>query len=400
MPASTRSQHEDREPVIVAAKRTPIGRAGGALAEIEAADLAATCILALVDRTQFDPAAIDDVILGNAAGGGGNIARLAALTAGLPVIVPGTSVDRQCGAGLEAIVTACRFVEAGAGDIYLAGGVESVSRAPWRVEKPRRTGALPRFYARARFAPDTIGDPDMGVAAENVARTFGISRSRQDAFALRSHERALSAIDAGRFDGEIVEVSTRAGFVRCDECPRRDTSLDALARLPSVFVDGGSVTAGNACPLNDGAAIVLVMSRARARATGFVAGLAFVDAAAAGVDPNLLGIGPVASTARLLARRPDLQPGQASAVEFNEAFAAQVLASLDALKIKEESVNRDGGAIALGHPFGASGAVLITRLFAQLIFGTPSARSEREAFAMLGIAGGLGLTAAFRPVAL
>ncbi|MGJ3262410.1 MAG: thiolase family protein [Salinarimonas sp.] len=400
MPASPRSSPDDREPIVVAARRTPIGRAGGALAEIEAADLAACVIRALIDETAIDPAGVHEVVLGNAAGGGGNIARLAALSAGLPIAVPGTSVDRQCGAGLEAIVTACRMIQAGAGDLYLAGGVESVSRAPWRVEQPRRPGALPRFYARARFAPDAIGDPEMGAAAENVARAYKITRSRQDAFALRSHERAIAAMDAGRFEDEIVAVATPAGSVRRDECPRRDTSLAALARLQPAFAEGGSVTAGNACPLNDGAAIVLVATRARAREAGYEAGLAFVDAAAAGVDPNLLGIGPVASTGRLLARRPDLQLLRASAVEFNEAFASQVLASLGALGVPEEDVNRDGGAIALGHPFGASGAILVTRLFAQLVGRNARERSEREAFAMLGIAGGLGLTAAFRPVGI
>lgn len=385
---------------MIAARRTPIGRAGGAFADVEPAQLAALVVEALVDETGIAPTEIDEVVIGNAAGGGGNIARLAALTAGLPVGISATSVDRQCGSGLEAIVTACRFIRAGAGDTYLAGGVESVSRAPWRVEPPRRPGAQPRFFARARFAPDSIGDPDMGVAAENVARVYGISRERQDAFALRSHQRAVAAADAGRFRREIVSVPTRNGLVSGDQCPRRDTSRAALAALPAAFVEGGTVTAGNACPLNDGAAIVIVVSRARARALGAKAGLAFIDAAAAGVDPNLLGIGPVASTQRLIARRPDLDPRCASAIEFNEAFASQVLASLDALGIPEETVNRDGGAIALGHPFGASGAVLVTRLFTQLVSDAACVDADGPAFAMLGIAGGLGATAAFRRVSL
>lgn len=398
-PESSPFARDCREPIIVAARRTPIGRAGGAFADVEPGELAAIVIRALVTMAPFDPSEIDEVILGNAAGGGGSIARLALLTAGFPVGVPGISVDRQCGAGLEAIIYACRLVAAGAGELYLAGGVESVSRAPWRVERPRRQSSLPRFMARACFAPDIVGDPDMGVAAENVARAYGISRSRQDAFALRSHQRAITATDAGRLDAEIVGVQGRVGVVLRDECPRRDTSLEALSHLPSSFVPGGSVTAGNACPINDGAAVVVVASRARARALGYTAGLAFVDAASAGVDPNLLGIGPVASTRRILARQPDLALDRASAVEFNEAFASQVLASLDMLGVPEEFVNRDGGAIALGHPFGASGAVLVTRLFAQLLQTEPVV-VDREAFAMLGIAGGLGLTAAFRPVSI
>jgi acetyl-CoA C-acetyltransferase len=382
--------------VIVAARRTAIGRAGGIFAETDAAALLSPVIRAILDETAIDPASIDEVVVGNAAGGGGNVARLAALSAGLPVEVPGVTVDRQCGAGLEAIVLAARLVASGAGDIYLAGGVESVSTAPWRVEKPKRPGAMPRFYYRARFAPDEIGDPEMGVAAENVARAFGVTRERQDAFALESHRRAVAATDEGRFAAEIVPVETPRGIVSTDECPRRETSAAALAALRPVFAAEGTVTAGNSCPLNDGAAMVLVTSLAKARELGFTRMLGFVDAASAGVDPNLLGIGPIASMRKLLKRQPALRLADVHAIEFNEAFAAQVLASLDQLDIDPARVNRDGGAIALGHPFGASGAILVTRLFNQLV-RSPDASAPDGAIglAMLGIAGGLGLTAMF-----
>src|SRR5215472_4023379 len=245
----------DRQPVIVAAKRTPVGRAGGVLAAVDVGGLLSAVLADVVHTVGVDPAEVDDVIVGNAAGAGGNVARLAALDAGLPLEVPGVTVDRQCGSGLEAVVLAARLVAAGAGDLYLAGGVESVSTAPWRVEPPRRRGELPRFYARAQFAPDAVGDPDMGVAAENVAREFGITRERQDAFALQSHQRAGAAIQAGRFAAEITPVETPQGPVAADECPRPRTSLELLARSRPAFVPGGTVTAGNSCPLNDGAAV-------------------------------------------------------------------------------------------------------------------------------------------------
>ncbi|WP_042120039.1 thiolase family protein [Rhizobium etli] len=390
---------EDWQPVVVAAYRTPIGRAFGSLATVAAEDLLAPIIRRILAETGVGPDAIDDVLVGNAAGGGGNIGRLAALTAGLPMAVPGVAIDRQCGSGLEAIIMAARLIQAKAGSCFLAGGVESVSTAPWRVERPKANGAVPRFYGRARFSPETIGDPEMGVAAENVARQFGISRQRQDEFALRSHRLAVAAAEAGLFRPEIVEITTMRGPVEWDECPRPTTSPEALANLKPVFLADGSVTAGNACPVNDGACLVLVMSRGMARNLGIEKGLAFIDSAAAGVDPNLLGIGPVAATGKLMQRQPDLSLSAIDVIEFNEAFAAQVLASLDQLEIPANAVNKEGGAIALGHPFGASGAILVTRLYGQLIRGdgwTPRATG----LAMIGIGGGIGLTALFEAVRL
>ncbi len=376
------SPDPSRQPVIVAALRTPIARAFGQLAHVDAVGL----LLPLIRRLK--QAGLDDVIIGNAAGPGGNIARVAALAAGLPLETPGVTVDRQCGSGLEAICHAARMIQAGAGEIYLAGGVESVSTAPWRAERPRHPAAAPRFYTRARFSPDEIGDPEMGIAAENVARLCGISRKAQDAFALQSHRRAHEAHMAGAFTREIVPI----GDFTADDSVRADTSMERLAALRPVFEADGTVTAGNACPLNDGAALTLMMSAERARSLGFTRGIAFLESAAAGVDPNLLGLGPVASTQKLIRRYPALNLPDVTRIEFNEAFAAQVLGSLGQLQVDPARVNAQGGAIALGHPFGASGAVLVTRLFHQMADDPVGTLG----LVMIGIGGGLGITALFQ----
>ena len=389
---SNASSDPARIPVVAAAFRTPIGRIHGALAAIEPASLVVPLIRRILAETTLAPDAIDDVILGNAANSAGNLARLAALEAGLPVSVPGMTVDRQCGSGLEAIALAARFIQAGAGRFYLAGGTESSSRAHLRFRPTATPDGLPEPIRRARMAPDAIGDPDMGIAAENVASHSGISRARQDAFALESHRRAVAAAKAGRFDGEIVPIETPAGLIRRDECPRENTSLEKLAALKPVFRPDGTVTAGNACPVNDGAALVLVTSLAEARTLGLTALLEIVDSATAGVDPNLLGLGPVPAMERLVARNPGLAAANVPFIEFNEAFAAQVLASLDALGVDHTIVNREGGALALGHPYGASGAILVTRLFAQM----RQADAGTEALAMMGIGGGMGIATLFR----
>jgi acetyl-CoA C-acetyltransferase len=383
--------------IIVAARRTPIGRKGGVLRRLTVEQLAAPVLQALLTDAGVSAADVDDVILGNAAGPGGNPARVALLAAGLPVSVPGMTVDRQCGSGLEAINLACRLVEAGAGQVYLAGGVESVSTAPWRLERPADLyRAPPRLYERARFAPDALGDPEMGVAAENVAAAHAIDRERQDRYALGSHEKAITAQATGRFDAEMVAIDDGTGaLITGDECPRRDTSLTRLAALPPAFVAGGTVTAGNSCPLNDGAAAVVVMAEELARAIGRRSGLRFIDAAAAGVDPTLLGLGPIASTRRLLART-GLSVSDVDLCEFNEAFAAQVLACLDALALPADRVNVGGGAIALGHPFGASGAVLVVRLFSEMVRSPdPHRPLPSRALATLGIGGGQGVSTLF-----
>lgn len=382
--------------VIIAAKRTPIGKIGGILKDIPPEQLVAGLIKGIVRESGLVATDIDDVILGNVVGPGGNVARLAALQAGLPFSVPGVTVDRQCGSGLEAINLAARLVQSGAGDIFLAGGVESTSRAPWKIEKPRSLYALkgPEIFTRARFSPEDIGDPEMGMAAENVAERYGVTREIQDSYALASQRKAIASIQTKRFQAEIIPVriedAKRQTIVfDTDECPRQNTSLEKLAALPPVFKASGTVTAGNACPMNDGAAIVLIMSEQKAQSLGLKPLLTFVDAVAIGVDPNYLGIGPVPAVTALL-KRNHLSVSNIDLVEFNEAFASQVIASLDELHIPWDKVNVGGGAIALGHPYGASGAVLVTRLCIEM---------QREdvtlGLATLGIGGGLGLATLF-----
>lgn len=379
-----------RSAIVIAARRTPIGRVRGALRRLQVDALAAPVLKALLADSGLAADAVDDVILGNAAGPGGNPARLSALAAGFPVSVPGMTVDRQCGSGLEAIATAARLIEAGAGEVYLAGGVESCSTAPLRYGASD-DGIPPKPYTRARFSPDFVGDPDMGEAAENVARKYGITRGRQDAFALRSHRKAIASQKDGRFAAEIVPLTGADGELSVDECPRADTSLEKLAALRPVFAVDGTVTAGNACPINDGAAAVAIVSYARFQKMGLRDGLWIVDSAVAGVDPNLLGIGPVPAVQKLFARTKS-SIADVDIVEFNEAFAAQVLACLDQLDMMEDQVNRGGGAIALGHPYGASGAILMTRLFTEMV------RRDEASFglATLGIGGGMGLAVSAR----
>jgi acetyl-CoA C-acetyltransferase len=389
----------DRQPVIIAARRTPVCRAHGALKTRHAEELLAPVLRRLLADTGAAADQVSDVVVGNAVGGGGNIARLAALEAGLPVSVPGLTVDRQCGSGLDAIVLASRLVASGGpfgggpggggGGMYLAGGVESVSTAPLRARPG--AGGEPQFYRRARFAPARYGDPDMGVAAENVAVRFGISRQRQDDFALRSHRRALDAAAAGAFDGEVVGLPGPDGLAIPDDGPRRTLTPAVLARFPAAFVPGGSVTAGNSCFDADGAAAVVVTSLARARALGVRDGLLVVGTDTAGVEPALLGMGAAAAAERLLTGS-GVAPGDLGLVEFNEAFASQTLACLDQLGIEPHRANFDGGALAFGHAYGASGAVLVTRLLAQArrdpVQGT-------LALAMISIAGGMGTAALF-----
>jgi acetyl-CoA C-acetyltransferase len=335
----------------------------------------------------LEPGAVTDVVIGNAVGGGGNVARLALLEAGLPVSVPGLTVDRQCGSGLDAIVLAAGLVAAGGGPLYLAGGVESTSTAPLRAHRNEDGG--PEFYRRARFVPEKFGDPDMGVAAETVAQTFHISRERQDTFALRSHQRALAAAEAGFFDGELVPLDVGTRTVAVDDGPRRGLNAAVMARFPAAFLDGGTVTAGNSCFDADAASAVVIASLQRARHLGVPDGLLVLGTGTAGVEPGLLGIGAAAAARNVLAAA-GVTVSKLDLVEFNEAFASQTLACLDELGIDAGRVNLDGGALALGHAYGASGAVLVTRLLAQARRnGTPGSL----ALAMISIAGGMGTAA-------
>lgn len=367
-----------RTPVIVAARRSPIGTAGHGLKEVTAQRLAAEVISAVV--TDLPPGLpLEEVILGNCLGPGGNLARVASLGADLPLDVAARTVDLQCGSGLAAIVAAADSVRAGRCQVVLAGGVESASTAPTRTWPDGRT------YARAPFAPEGHPDPDMGEAADELARRSGITRSRADAYAARSHTRAWAAQQDGRFDAELVPVG---GLVR-DERVRDRVTADRLARLRPTFGVDGTVTAGNATGINDGAAVVAVVSE-QVRAALGVPGLAITGVAQRGCDPALPGLGPVPAARALRPLLGDdgaVDWARVDRIEINEAFAAQVLACCDALGLDEERVCVDGGALALGHPWGASGAVLAVRLFSALVRGEEGS----VGVAAIAVGGGQGV---------
>ncbi|MDQ6642109.1 MAG: thiolase family protein [Actinomycetota bacterium] len=357
-------------PMIVAALRTPIGTAGRSLASTDAASLAAPVLARLASVMR--PA---EVVLGNCTGPGGDVARVATLLAGLPYDVPALTVDRQCGSGLAAIEVAAALVRS-TGRPVIAGGVESASTAPWRFRAPVGN-APPERYERAPFAPAEIGDPDMGVAADLLAEEHGIHREEQDAYAARSHQRAWTAQSAGVFDDELVAI----GSVTTDERPRAGMTTSRLARLRPAFRPEGTVTAGNSCGVNDGAAGVMIVPGDTDQP-----GVRILATASAGVDPNRPGIGlvPAVRTALELGR---VSLADIDVVELNEAFAGQVLACCADLGLDPERVCPEGGALALGHPWGASGAVLAVRLFSQLM--RPGA--GRYGLAGIAVGGGQGV---------
>ncbi|WP_129669551.1 thiolase family protein [Phytoactinopolyspora endophytica] len=423
--------------VVVAARRTPIGTAGRALAGVTVDRLAAPVLEAVMDDLGGDvtarvsdaaggqtdrhvrwtavPGRIDDVVLGNCMGPGGNIARVSALAAGLGDAVPGVTIDRQCGSGLAAILQAGQAIRAGDAALVLAGGAESASTAPIRAFRPAFDGAQPVPYQRAPFTPPEFGDPDMGAAADALAAACGVSRNRQDDYAVASHAKALAAREAGRFDAELVPV----GRLDHDERPR-PLRESVLARMPAAFVPGGSVTAGNSCPVSDGAAVVGVIGE---DARGGRPGLRLVSGAIVGCDPRLPGWGPVPAVERVL-RSAGVKIRDVAVVEIVEAFAGQVLAVTDALGLDPLSVPGapgdimtpgvpgdtttdvshngvttvcpDGGALALGHPWGATGAVTVVRLFSRLVRGGAPAGTLGLATAAVG--GGLGVAALFEVV--
>ena len=371
-----------RRAVIVDAVRTPIGRHGGALAAVRPDDLAAGVIRALVDRSGLDPAAIDDVIFGctNQAGEDNrNVARMGLLRAGLPVTVPGQTVNRLCGSGLQAVDSAFHAVAAGEGEVFIAGGVESMSRAPWVMLKPAAGYArgtptvadtvLGWRFPNPAFTPEwTIG---LGQTAEVVAKEFGVTREEQDAFAAESQARAQRAIAGGRFRDELVpvEVPGRKGgpvVVDTDEHPRAGVTPESLARLGPVFEKEGTVTAGNSSGINDGAAALLVMEEDRARSLGLAPMVHIRASAVAGVEPQRMGIGPVPATQRAF-RRAGIGPADVELAEVNEAFAAQAIPCLSLLDLDPERVNVNGGAIALGHPVGCSGARILCTLAHEMV---------------------------------
>ncbi|MBT2587248.1 thiolase family protein [Arthrobacter sp. ISL-95] len=387
---AARGIDESRQPVIIAALRSPICRANGQLKFLRAPDLLAPVLASLVETAGVDPSGVDDVIVGNAVGGGGNVARFASLRAGLPITVPGLTVDRQCGSGLDAIALASRLVAAGGDPLFLAGGVESISRAPARANR-NDDGELD-FYSRANFVPQQFGDPDMGVAAENVAHEFGVTRQRQDEYALRSHHRAVEAARTGVFADEIVPLKGNEKLVDSDDGPKASLRAPLMARFPAAFVAGGSVTAANSCFDADAASAVVMTSLKRARAMGATDGMLVLGCHTAGVDPELLGIGAAHAAQRLLDQHA-VAAGEIDLVEFNEAFASQTIACLEYLGIDPRRANLDGGALALGHGYGASGAVLVTRIMAQARRSYSLRGESPLALAMISSAGGMGTAA-------
>jgi len=384
-------------PVVLSAVRTPVGRYGGALAGVRPDDLAALVIREAVARSGAPAGEVEDVYFGAANQAGEdnrNVARMAALLAGLPKTVPGVTLNRLCASGLSAIVAACHAVLAGEGDLFVAGGAESMSRAPLvtgKAAKPFARGdrtlydttlgwRFPNPRMAELFALETMGE-----TGENVAEQYGVTREDQDRFALESHRRWAAAAEAGRFDGELVPV----GEVTRDEHPRPGTTLEKLASLPAVFRAGGSVTAGNSSGINDGAAAVVIASEDRAREIGRRPLAAYIASAVAGVDPRVMGTGPVPAVRKLLART-GLSAGDIDLVELNEAFASQSIVVMRELGLPHGIVNVNGGAIALGHPLGMSGARLVVSLVHEL-----ARRKARYGLATLCVGVGQGQAALF-----
>ena len=393
-----------QEVVIIDAVRTPIGRYAGALKDVRPDDLAAHVIRAILSRVQLDPALVEDVVLGcaNQAGEDNrNVARMALLLAGLPVEVAGQTVNRLCGSGLQAVVTAAHAIMVGAGDIFIAGGVESMTRAP--IVFPKAETAFPRGNVTGydstlgwRFVNPRLAEMyhpySLGETAENVAEKWGITREEQDAFALASQQKAAAAMREGRFKDEIVPISVpqRRGepiLVDTDEHPRPDTTLEKLAALQPAFRKNGTVTAGNSSGINDGAAALLLMSAQRAQSLGLKPMARIVATAVAGVDPAYMGVGPIPATRKALARA-GLTIDQIDLVEVNEAFASQSVAVVRELEIDPARVNPNGGAIALGHPLGCSGARILTTLVHEM-----RRRQARYGLATMCIGVGQGITA-------
>ncbi|KRG09327.1 thiolase family protein [Staphylococcus sp. NAM3COL9] len=370
-----------KEAVIVAAKRTAFGKYGGKLKHIEPENLIKPLFTHFKEVFPNLMSDIDDVILGNVIGNGGNLARKSLLEAELNQHIPGVTIDRQCGSGLEAVLQACRMIQAGAGTIYMAGGVESTSRSPWKIKRPQSVydTQSPEFFERASFAPERQ-DPSMIEAAENVARTYNISRTAQDYYAWMSHQKTMAAYENQIISREIIPFQVKGETFQQDESIKPKLTERTLNRLKPLLPEG-TVTAGNCCMKNDGAVLLMIIEKETAKAYGFTNGLAFTDGVTVGVDPNVLGVGPAPAVKRLLDKN-QYTIDEIDAVELNEAFASQVLASQEMLQLSDVKLNVYGGAIATGHPYGASGAALVTRLFHM--------EAYQRTIATMGIGGGMG----------
>jgi acetyl-CoA C-acetyltransferase len=360
-----------RDAVIVSAVRTAIGRQGSALASVPAHVLGAEVIKEAVKRANINPDIVDDVIFGNVLSGGGNIARLTALKTGLSMDLPGLTIDRQCGSGLNAINLAAQAIRAGDGDVYIAGGTESMSRAPYLMDRPEKPfSPVPPSFRKSQLSPKEIGDPPMGITAENLVEKYQITREEQDQYALQSQQRMAIAMEEGRFNEQIVHITipVKKGeplIFKKDEHPRPQTTYEALAKLQPAFLKGGTVTAGNSSGLNDAASALVIMSREKAEQLNLTPLAAIRAYAVAGVDPNIMGIGPVPAVKKVL-QKSGYALNDIDIIEINEAFAAQVLACNRELEMDLEKVNVNGGAIAHGHPLGATGAILVTKAVYEL----------------------------------
>ena len=359
------------EAVIVSAVRSPIGRAGGALGKIPPEYYGAEVIKEAIKRVGLDPNEIEDVLFGNCLNAGGNIARLCALQAGLPEEIPGVTIDRQCGSGLNAVNSAAQAIMAGMGDVFIAGGTESCSLKPYIMEHMEFfSKTLPQFRGGFQLSTNEIGNPPMGITAENLAEKYQISRLEQDEFSLYSQQKMGKAMETGLFKSQIVPLTIPVGKNKSlvfdtDEHPRPQTTLEGLGKLSPAFKANGTVTAGNSSGVNDAAAAIVVMSAEKAKALGLKPLAKIRTFAYAGVDPNIMGIGPVPATKKALAKA-GLSLEDIDLIELNEAFAAQVLAVDRELHFNMDKVNVNGGAIAHGHPIAATGAILTAKLVHEM----------------------------------
>jgi acetyl-CoA C-acetyltransferase len=388
-----------RDPVIVQALRTPIADNVGLFKDIPAEDLLAILIKEVISRTRLDPELIEDAIFGNCqAHETGNMARVAVLKAGLPLSIPGITLERQCSSGLEAISLSVNGIKVGEGEVYLCGGVESMTRRPYVMPKLAEpySRTPPKFVFPFQLSPPEVGNPPMGITAETLAELYGISREDQDLFALKSHNKAIRAQEEGRFKDEIVPVliPQKKGeplLVDVDSHPRKDTSIEKIAKLRPAFKEGGTVTAANSSPVTDGAAILMIVSRAFAESNGLEILGRMVAHAVVAVDPKIMGVGPVYSIPKVL-QRAGLTIRDMDLIELNEAFAAQCLTVLKLLgergmPIDEDKLNVNGGAIALGHPIACSGARIVVTMLHEM-------RRRKVRYGLAALCGGGGVSAA------
>lgn len=383
----------ERDAVIVAACRTAIGKYAGTLAPCKDYELGATVIREVIDRAGLTgkEGLIDDVYFGNLLGVPGNVAKVAAMGAGIPDEVPAVTVDRQCASGLEAVFIATAMIQSGMGDFYIAGGCESMTNRPYYMEKPNRaySGNPPKFLGNMFTPPEGFEQIGMGDTAENILEDYDISREELDEFAIISHKKALKAISQGVFKDQIVPIKVRhkkdSIVFDTDEGPRSDTNLEQLSKLKTIFKEDGKVTAGNSCPMNDGASAVIVMSRKKAEELKCPILCSVKATAVAGVDYRKMGLGPIFAVRKLF-ERTDISLSDIGLIELNEAFASQAIACIRELNLNPDIVNVNGGAIALGHPLAATGAILLTKLIYEM-----KKRNVRYGLVTMCIGGGQGM---------